>query len=70
MNTEVHLCGPVRTAIGTSGGSLSTTPATQLGATAIRATLARSKLPDGLKRGPVTLCIGGAQAAMAVECPP
>jgi acetyl-CoA C-acetyltransferase len=37
----------VRTAIGTYGGSLKTIPATQLGATAVRAALERSKLsPD------------------------
>jgi acetyl-CoA C-acetyltransferase len=47
MTTEIVLCSPVRTAIGTYGGSLKTIPATQLGATAVRAALERSKLsPD------------------------
>jgi acetyl-CoA C-acetyltransferase len=40
----VVLTAPVRTAIGTFGGSLKATAATQLGATAIRAVLARTKL--------------------------
>ena len=40
----VVLSAPVRTAIGTFDGSLKETPATELGATAIRAVLARSKL--------------------------
>lgn len=40
----VVLSAPVRTAIGTFGGSLKETPATALGATAVRATLARAKL--------------------------
>ena len=40
----VVLSAPIRTAIGTFNGSLKETPATALGATAIRAVLARSKL--------------------------
>jgi acetyl-CoA C-acetyltransferase len=40
----VVLSAPVRTAISTFGGSLKETPATELGATAIRAVLARTKL--------------------------
>ncbi len=40
----VVLSAPVRTAIGTFGGSLKETPATELGAAAIRAVLARTKL--------------------------
>ncbi len=40
----VVLSAPVRTAIGTFGGSLKETPATALGATVIRAALARAKL--------------------------
>lgn len=40
----VVLSAPVRTAIGTFGGSLKETPATALGATVIRAVLARAKL--------------------------
>ena len=39
---EVVLCAPVRTAIGTYGGSLKATAATDLGAAAIRAALERS----------------------------
>ncbi|MBL8704169.1 MAG: acetyl-CoA C-acetyltransferase [Rhodospirillales bacterium] len=41
-NPDVVLCSPVRTAIGTYGGALKTTPATDLGAVAIRETLKRS----------------------------
>ena len=44
LNREVVLAHPVRTAIGTFGGSLKETPATQLGGTAIRGVLARAKL--------------------------
>ena len=45
MNTrDVVLCAPVRTAIGTYNGSLRAVPATELGATVIRATLARAKV--------------------------
>ena len=108
MNKEVVICSPVRTAIGTYGGTLKDTPAADLGAVAIRATLERAKLPsgnllsedivnveggafahghpigasgavlttrilhsmqrDGIKRGIVTLCIGGGQGiALALE---
>ena len=42
--TEVVVCSPVRTAIGTYGGTLKDTPATDIGAVAIRATLERAKL--------------------------
>jgi acetyl-CoA C-acetyltransferase len=41
---EVVICSPVRTAIGTYGGSLKDTPAPDLGAAAIRETLKRSGL--------------------------
>lgn len=41
---EVVICHPVRTAIGTYGGSLKEVPAPELGATAIRAVLARAGL--------------------------
>ena len=41
-NVEVVLCNPVRTAIGTYGGSLKAIPATKLGSTAIAETLRRS----------------------------
>ena len=41
---EVVICNPVRTAIGTFGGSLKDTPAPELGAAAIREALRRSGL--------------------------
>ena len=41
---EIVLCNPVRTAIGTFDGSLKSVPATDLGATVVRAVLERSKL--------------------------
>ncbi|HJV26186.1 MAG TPA: hypothetical protein VJ673_10885 [Aromatoleum sp.] len=41
---DVVLCNPVRTPIGTYAGSLKSTPATELGATAIREILKRSGL--------------------------
>jgi acetyl-CoA C-acetyltransferase len=50
----VVLSVPVRTAIGTFGGSLKETPATELGATAVRAVLARTKL-DQAKIGTVVM---------------
>jgi acetyl-CoA C-acetyltransferase len=43
-NREIVLCSPVRTAIGTYGGSLKSVPATALGAAAIKETLRRSGL--------------------------
>ena len=43
-NTEIVLCHPVRTAIGTYGGSLRDMPAPDLGACVIRETLKRSGL--------------------------
>lgn len=47
--TEIVLCSPVRTAIGTYGGSLKSVPATELGAAVIRETLRRSGLgPDAV----------------------
>ncbi len=45
MATDVLICAPIRTAIGTFDGSLKTIPATQLGATVIRETLKRAALP-------------------------
>jgi acetyl-CoA C-acetyltransferase len=46
---EVVLCSPVRTAIGTYGGTLKAVPATELGAVVVRETLRRSGLdPAGL----------------------
>jgi len=42
--TEIVICNPVRTAIGTYGGSLKDTPAPDLGAAAIRETVRRSGL--------------------------
>lgn len=41
---EAVICAPVRTALGTYNGTLKSTPATELGAIAIRAVLARSGL--------------------------
>jgi len=46
-SAEVVICSPVRTAIGTYGGALKDTPATDLGAMVIRATLERAKLTGG-----------------------
>ena len=43
-NTEVVLCSPVRTAIGTYGGTLKDIPATDLGAVAIKESLHRAGL--------------------------
>ena len=43
-NREVVICSPVRTAIGTYGGTLKDMPATDLGAAVVRATLDRAKL--------------------------
>ena len=42
---EVVICSPVRTAIGTYGGSLKDTTAVDLGAAVVRATLARANIP-------------------------
>jgi acetyl-CoA C-acetyltransferase len=42
--SEIVLCSPVRTAIGTFNGSLKAIPATELGATVVRETLRRAKL--------------------------
>jgi acetyl-CoA C-acetyltransferase len=41
---EIVLCHPVRTAIGTFGGSLKEIPATDLGAAVVRETIRRSQL--------------------------
>jgi len=46
-NKEVVICLPARTAIGTYGGTLKDTPAADLGAVVIRATLERAKLSPG-----------------------
>src|SRR5512139_1963550 len=46
-NSQVVICSPVRTAIGTYGGTLKDMPAADIGAVAIRATLERSKLANG-----------------------
>jgi acetyl-CoA C-acetyltransferase len=47
-NREIVLASPVRTAIGTFGGSLKDTPAPQLGAAAIRAAVSRSGIAPEL----------------------
>ncbi len=44
---QVVICSPVRTAIGTYGGTLKDVPAVDLGAGVVRATLDRAKLPPG-----------------------
>lgn len=44
MNKEVYIISAVRTPIGSFGGALSTVPATQLGATAIKGALAKAKI--------------------------
>ena len=46
-NREVVICLPVRTAIGTYGGTLKDMPAVDLGAAVVRATLDRAKLRPG-----------------------
>lgn len=51
---EVVLCAPVRTAIGTYGGSLRSTPATALGSVVVKATLERTKL-DPAQLGSVVI---------------
>ncbi len=45
---DVVLCYPVRTAIGTYGGSLKSTPATDLGAAVVKAALDRSGIDPSL----------------------
>lgn len=55
MSTRnVVICNPLRTAISTFGGGLKETPATEVGATAIRGVMARSKL-DHAKIGTVVM---------------
>ena len=51
---EVVLCSPVRTAIGGFGGTLKDTPATELGAIAVRETLTRAGL-DPARIGAVVM---------------
>jgi acetyl-CoA C-acetyltransferase len=46
-SVEVVICSPVRTAIGTYGGTLKDIPAANLGAEVVRATLERAKLTGG-----------------------
>ena len=46
-NKEVVICSPVRTAIGTYGGTLKDIAAVDLGAVAVRATIERAKLAAG-----------------------
>ena len=46
-NREVVICSPVRTAIGTYGGTFKDTPAADLGAVVVRAALERAKLSPG-----------------------
>lgn len=44
MSRDIVLCAPVRTAVGTYGGSLKDVPATDLGAIAVRESLSRAGL--------------------------
>jgi len=53
-NREVVLCHPLRTAIGTYGGTLKATPATALGAAVLKGVLDRAKL-DPAKIGTVVM---------------
>jgi acetyl-CoA C-acetyltransferase len=46
-NREIVICSPVRTAIGTYGGTLKDSPAVDLGAVVVRAALERANLPPG-----------------------
>lgn len=48
MNKDIVICSPVRSAIGSFGGSLKDTPTNALGAHAIAATLRRSRLDPAL----------------------
>jgi acetyl-CoA C-acetyltransferase len=78
---EILLCAPVRTAIGTYGGALKNVPATELGATVVRASLARANLRpdavDGVILGQVVQAGAGmnparqaaVQAGLPVEVP-
>lgn len=74
---SVVIVAPIRTAIGTYGGSLKGVPASQLGAAAIRASLERAKLapeiPAGLVMGQVIQAGAGMnparQAAIAAGLP-
>jgi len=54
FSREVVLCHPVRTAIGTYGGSLKSTQATALGSTVVKAVLERAKL-DAARIGSVVM---------------
>lgn len=54
---DVVFCHPIRTPIGTYGGSLKATPATVLGAAVIRETLRRSQLSSEKKVGPLPTAI-------------
>lgn len=64
---DVVLCHPVRTAIGTYGGSLKDLPAPDLGAVAIRETVRRAGLPVEVPALTVNrVCGSGAQAIVSV----
>ena len=45
MNKEIYIISAVRTPIGSFGGALSTVPATQLGATAIKGAISKANVP-------------------------
>jgi len=67
MASEIVLCHPVRTAIGSFNGALRDVPATTLGATAIRAVMARAGLAadavDGVVMGQVVQAGSGMNPA-------
>jgi len=75
--TEVVICSPVRTAIGTYGGTLKNTPASELGAVAIRESLHRAGAApehvDGVVMGQVIQAGAGMnasrQAALGADLP-
>src|SRR5690242_8130190 len=77
MAIDVVLCSPVRTAIGTYGGSLKSVAATQLGAVVVREALRRANLAvelvDAVILGQVVQAGAGMnparQAAMASGLP-
>ena len=75
--TEVVICSPVHTAIGTYGGTLKNTPASELGAVAIRESLRRAgaapEQVDGVVMGQVIQAGAGMnasrQAALGADLP-
>jgi acetyl-CoA C-acetyltransferase len=67
-NHSAVIVEPVRTAIGTFGGTSKDIPAVELGAAAMTTRFLHSMRRDGLKKGIVTMCIGGGQGiALALK---